>query len=66
MFAFTMTDLAVHDRRNTHLASCEMPDVRSIDVEIVSGFVTSCSHLKPRTLALVLCDLRCFLRYLAM
>jgi len=48
-----------------YLANRGMPDVRSIDVETVSGFVTS-RYLKPRTLALVVCDLRSFLRYLAM
>ena len=49
-----------------YLASRGMADVRSIDVDTVSGFVTSGCHLKPRTLAVVLCDLRSFLRYLAM
>jgi site-specific recombinase XerD len=49
-----------------YLASRGMVDVRSIDIETVSGFVTSRCHLKPRTLAVVLCDLRSFLRYLAM
>ena len=41
-------------------------DVRSISVETVSGFVTSLCHLRPRTLATVVSDLRSFLRYLAM
>lgn len=49
-----------------YLASRRIADMRSIDVETVSDFATSCCHLKPRTLALVLCDLRSFLRYLAM
>jgi integrase len=50
----------------TYLASHEMPDVRSIGVETVSGFVTSLCYLMPRTLAAVVSDLRSFLRYLAM
>jgi integrase len=49
-----------------YLASRAMLDVRSIDVETVTGFVSSRCHLKPRTLAVVLGDLRAFLRYLAM
>lgn len=49
-----------------YLASRGVPDVRSIDVETVSGFVTSLCHLIPRTLATVVSDLRSFLRYLAM
>jgi integrase len=49
-----------------YLASRGVPDVRCIDVETVSGFVTSLCHLIPRTLATVVSDLRSFLRYLAM
>lgn len=48
------------------LASRGSPDVHSIGIETVSGFMTSLCHLKPRTLALVACNLRSFLRYLAM
>ena len=49
-----------------YLASRGIPDVRSIGIETVSGFVTSLYHLAPRTLAVIVCDLRSFLRYLAM
>lgn len=49
-----------------YLASRGLADVRSIDVETVTGFVTSGCYREPRTLAVVLCDLRSFLRYLAM
>ena len=41
-------------------------DVRAIGVETVSGFVTTRCHLKPTTLALLVSDLRCFLRFLSM
>lgn len=49
-----------------YLASRGMLDVRSIDVDTVSGFVASRCQLKRKTLALVVCNLRSFLRYLAM
>lgn len=49
-----------------HHASRESTDVRTIDVETVSDFLKSWCHLRPQTLALVVCDLRSFLRFLAM
>jgi integrase len=49
-----------------YITSRGVSDVRSIDVETVSSFVTSLSHLMPRTLATMVSDLRSFLRYLAM
>jgi site-specific recombinase XerD len=53
----------------THLASRGHPDVHAIDVESVSGFISAVSAhgtLKPRTLAVMLSDLRSFFRYLTM
>ncbi len=49
-----------------HHASRASTDVRTIDVETVSDFLKSWCHLRPQTLALVVCDLRSFLRFLAM
>jgi integrase len=49
-----------------HHASRESTDVRTIGVETVSDFLKSWCHLKPQTLALLVCDLRSFLRFLAM
>ncbi len=49
-----------------HHASRESTDVRTIGVETVSDFLKSWCHLRPQTLALVVCDLRSFLRFLAM
>jgi integrase len=48
-----------------HHASRESTDVRTIGVETVSDFLKSWCHLRPQTLALVVCDLRSFLRFLA-
>ncbi len=49
-----------------HHAGRESTDVRTIGVETVSTFLKSWCHLGPQTLALVVCDLRSFLRFLAM
>jgi integrase len=41
-----------------HHASRKSTDVRTIGVETVSDFLKSWCHLRPQTLALVVCDLR--------
>ncbi|MFC1707289.1 site-specific integrase [Planctomycetota bacterium] len=49
-----------------YLASRGTPDVGTITIGTVSGFVGSQCHLMPRTLALLASNLRSFLRFLSM